>query len=66
MCPAVVEVVVQTRPRVYKEKRVMCRCGQEMAATNLSRHRRKAWPYGEAGPGSGSWKEEKGEEEKGE
>ena len=37
-----------------------------MVATNLSRHRREAWPCGEAGPGSGSGEEEKGEEEKGE
>ena len=49
-CPAEVEAVVPTRPRVYKGKRVVCRCGVEMAATNLSRHKREACPYGDAGP----------------
>ena len=49
-CPAVVDAVVEVRPRVYKGKRVTCSCGKEMAATNLSRHKREACPSGEAGP----------------
>ena len=50
ICPAEVEAVAQTRPRVYKGKRVTCSCGVEMAATNLARHKCEACPRGDAGP----------------